>query len=59
MTRMGTDEAETQGGAQGTCAGASESDSLASELADSPVSESLSRFAIGPAMAALPPRADG
>ncbi len=40
-----------QGGAQGTCAGASESDSLASELADSLVSESLTRSANGPAFA--------
>ena len=40
-----------QGGAQGTCAGASESDSLASELADSPVSESLIRSADDPASA--------
>jgi hypothetical protein len=34
-----------QGGAQGTCAGASEPDSLASELADSPVSELPTRSA--------------
>jgi glycosyltransferase involved in cell wall biosynthesis len=34
-----------QGDAQGTCAGASEPDSLASELADAPVSESLIRSA--------------
>jgi glycosyltransferase involved in cell wall biosynthesis len=38
-----------QGEAQGTCAGASESDSLASELADSPVSKSLIRSADAPA----------
>ena len=42
-----------QGDAQGTCAGASEPDSLASKLADSPVSESLTRFASGPAFRAL------
>jgi hypothetical protein len=40
---------EAQGNAQGTCACASKSDSLASELAVSPVSESLTRSAIGPA----------
>ena len=34
-----------QGDAQGTCAGASEPDSLASELADAPVSESPTRSA--------------
>ena len=39
----------TQGDAQGTCAGASEPDTLASKLADSPVSESLTRSASGPA----------
>ena len=44
-----------QGGAQGTCAGSSESDSLASELADSPVSESLTRPASGPALARIAP----
>lgn len=38
-----------QGDAQGTCAGASEPDSLTSKLADSPVSESLIRSAAGPA----------
>jgi hypothetical protein len=38
-----------QGDAQGTCAGASEPDSLTSKLADSPVSESLIRSAVGPA----------
>jgi GT2 family glycosyltransferase len=38
-----------QGDAQGTCAGASEPDTLASKLADSPVSESLTRSASGPA----------
>jgi glycosyltransferase involved in cell wall biosynthesis len=37
------------GDAQGTCAGASESDSLASKLFDSPVSESLTRSASEPA----------
>ncbi len=36
-------------------AGASETDSLASELAESPVSESLIRSADGPALAAEPP----
>ena len=40
-----------QGDAQGTCAGASEPDSLPSKLADSPVSESLTRSASGPAEA--------
>ena len=40
-----------QGDAQGTCAGASEPDSLPSELVDSPVSESLTRSASGPAEA--------
>ena len=40
-----------QGEAQGTCAGASEPDSLTSKLADSPVSESLIRSADGPAEA--------
>ena len=38
-----------QGDAQGTCAGDSEPDSLTSKLADSPVSESLTRSASGPA----------
>ena len=42
-------EREKQGGAQGTCASASEPDSLTSKLADSPVSESPSRSASGPA----------
>ena len=37
------------GDAQGTCAGASESDSLTSKLFDSPVSELLTRSASGPA----------
>jgi glycosyltransferase involved in cell wall biosynthesis len=40
---------EAQGNAQGTCACAAESDPLACELAVSPVSESLTRSAIGPA----------
>ena len=40
-----------QGDAQGTCACSSKSDSLPSELADSPVSESLTRSASGPAEA--------
>jgi len=44
-----------QGDAQGTCACASESDSLASGLADSPVSESLTRSASGPALARIAP----
>jgi hypothetical protein len=48
-------EAETQGGAWASQAGASEPDSLASELADSPVSESLISSAAGPALA-LDPR---
>ena len=47
-----------QGDAQGTCAGASEPDSLTSKLADSPVSESPTRSASGPALAAEPPRTD-
>ena len=38
-----------QGDAQVTCAGASEPDSLTSKLADSPVSESRTRSASGPA----------
>ena len=38
-----------QGDAQGTCAGASEPDSLSSELADSPVSESPTRSESAPA----------
>jgi GT2 family glycosyltransferase len=38
-----------QGDAQGTCVGASEPDSLTSKPADSPVSESLTRSARGPA----------
>ena len=45
-----------QGDAQGTCAGASEPGSLASKLADSPVSDSLIRFADGPALAPEAPR---
>jgi len=40
-------------------AGASESDSLASDLAESPVSESLIRSASGPALAAEPPMSEG
>ena len=51
--RVGTIESKntagTQGEAQGTCACSSKSDSLPSELADSPVSESLTRSASGPA----------
>jgi len=51
--RVGTIESKntegTQGDAQGTCADASEPDSLTSKLADSPVSESLTRPASGPA----------
>jgi glycosyltransferase involved in cell wall biosynthesis len=42
---------QKQGGAWSSQAGASESDSLASKLADSPVSESRNRAAIGPAAA--------
>jgi len=38
-----------QGDAQGICAGASEPDSLVSELADTPASELLTRSASGPA----------
>jgi GT2 family glycosyltransferase len=48
-----------QGAAQGTCAGASEPDSLASKLADSPFSESPTRSANEPAEAAEPPMTDG
>jgi len=48
---MGTDEAETQGDALGKPSGASEPNSLASKLAEAPVSESPSRFASGPALA--------
>jgi len=44
-----TRNGEKQGDAQGTCAGASETDSLTSKLADSPVSESLIRYADNPA----------
>ena len=54
MTRKG----RALGGAQGTCAGASEPDSLPSKLADLPVSESLISSAAGPALAAEPPRTD-
>jgi GT2 family glycosyltransferase len=50
---VGTNESKStegaQGDAQGTCAGDSEPDSLTSKLADSPVSESLTRSASGPA----------
>jgi len=50
---VGTNESKStegaQGDAQGTCAGASEPDSLTSKLADAPVSESLTRSASGPA----------
>lgn len=56
-TRIDT-KGEAQGCARGTRAGASEPDSLASELADSPVSGSLTRSASGPAAAAVPPRTD-
>jgi len=44
-----------QGDAQGTCACASESESLASGLADSPVSESRTGAASGPALARIAP----
>ena len=44
-----------QGDAQGICAGASEPNSLASELADSPASESLTRSASGPAVVRIAP----
>jgi lysophospholipase L1-like esterase len=54
---IGTTEEETGLRLAGQ-AGASESDSLASELADSPVSESLISSADGPALAAEPPRTD-
>jgi glycosyltransferase involved in cell wall biosynthesis len=51
--RVGTIESKntegTQGDAQRTCACSSKSDSLLSELADSPVSELLTRSASGPA----------
>jgi hypothetical protein len=50
--------AQKQGCAWSSQAGASESDSLSSKLAVSPVSESLTRSAIGPAEAAEPPRTD-
>jgi len=46
-----TRKEERQGNAQVTCAGASEPDSLTSKLAESPVSESLTRSASGPALA--------
>ena len=49
ITQMDTDNRITQGNAQVTCAGASGPDSLASKLADAPVSESLTRSASGPA----------
>ncbi len=49
MTRMGTDEEAATGRRPGCRAGASESDSLISKLADSPVSESLTRSASIPA----------
>lgn len=53
MTRIYTDEAEVQG-CSGKTSGASEPDSLASELAYSPVSESLhSLRECGPAFRAL------
>ncbi len=60
LTTENTENTEgAQGYAQGTCAGASESDSLASELADAPVSESLIRSADDPALARLAPRGVG
>jgi hypothetical protein len=49
---------QKQGVAWASQSGASDSDSLASELTDSPVSESLTRSAIGPAEAAKPPMVD-
>jgi hypothetical protein len=49
MTRMGTDNEEARGYAWASQAGSSEPDSMASKLADAPVSESLTRFASGPA----------
>jgi glycosyltransferase involved in cell wall biosynthesis len=63
LTTEDTESAEDrfvqkQGGAWSSQAGASESDSLASKLADSPVSESRNRAAIGPAEAAEPSRTD-
>jgi hypothetical protein len=59
LTTEDTEGTEGEAGLRpGSRAGASESDSLASELADSPVSESLNRSAIGPAEAAKPPRTD-
>jgi glycosyltransferase involved in cell wall biosynthesis len=60
LTTEDTESTEEEAGLRpGSRAGASESDSLTSELADSPVSESPTRSAIGPALAAEPPRADG
>jgi glycosyltransferase involved in cell wall biosynthesis len=63
LTTDYTDEHGYQNSQQGCAwasqAGVSESDSLASELADSPVSESLTRSASGPALAAKQPKADG
>jgi len=50
---MDTDNRRTQGDARVTCAGAFEPDSLASKLAGSPVSESPTRSASGPAFRAL------
>ena len=49
MSQIYTDKAEALGGAWASQAGASESDSLKSKLVDSPVSESLTRCANGPA----------
>jgi glycosyltransferase involved in cell wall biosynthesis len=63
LTTEDTESAEDrfvqkQAGAWTSQAGSSESDSLASKLADSPVSESRNRSAIGPAEAAEPSRTD-
>ena len=59
LTTENTDEhgyqKTQQGDAQGICAGASEPNSLASELADSPASESLTRSASGPAVVRIAP----
>lgn len=46
---------KAQGLTQESCAGASEPNSLASELADAPVSETLTRFVSGPAGARIAP----
>jgi hypothetical protein len=50
---MGTDNEEARGYAWTSQAGSSEPDSMASKLADAPVSESPTRSASGPAFCAL------